>query len=271
MEPAAPFDSVLTQLATHAEGEVVVRLAVPWQNQRPNQRPGKGTIYKDITTEAEKPDVHVWGDYKLLEIEDGPQGWHYYFFGRPRTEVEKWTPVDEWEDMEVETWPPVLKGLRLVEDRGAPVSVSKPSTTDPRARVYVYPQIPFASIIPQTTALCQVKWERFQSDTPFEGLSYPRPVAGDVSWNFGVMGSGSFTALHPDIRIKRPPGRYQVVEDPTPGFVDAPFRKDLFFPATRFKTWRPYVFAVKPSKVNHLYVLDRGTIYPPPRPKPVRS
>lgn len=270
MTPAPPSDQILVELTTHTTREVVIRLAVAYENLR--TRPAEGTLYKDLSiATSEKPDIHRWGSYKLLAAEDGPPGYHYFFFSKVKTEEEKWTPVETWEDYEVETWPPILEGLNMVQDRGAPVSVSRPSATDPRARAYVYPIIASPLITPQTTALCQVKWERFQADTEFEGLNYPRPIPGEVRWDFGVMGSASFTALHSDIKVRRPPGRYQTVEDATPGFVDAPFRRDLLFPRTRFQTWRPYVFAVRPSKINHLYVLDRATIYPPPKPRPVRT
>ncbi len=270
MTPSPTTDQILVQLPTHDPQEVVIRLAISTRDLKPEKRPAKGTAYKDLSlASAQKPEVHRWGDYRLLEVEEGPAPYHHFFFGKPKDEEAKWTPVDSWEDYETETWPPVLVGLRLVIDRGAPVSLQRPSTTATSKRevAFINPQIPFVQLIPQTTALCQVKWERFQSDTPFEGLNYPRPVPGNVSWNFGAAGSGSFTALHPDIIIRRPPGQYATVADATPGTVDAPFRRDLYFPATRFKRWRPFVFAVKPSRVNSLYVLDRATIYPPPPPK----
>ena len=257
-------------LPTRTVREEVARVAVTTQFSDGASNPAPGTRYDACGHNF--PRMADLANWVLLEgADEGPPGYQYWYFAKTKTEIQRRTAVETGEDYQVVTWPPVLEGLRMVENAAAPVSMSVPSATDPsgRAVTYVNPIIPFMAIVPETTTLCQVRKEVFQSEIPFTGLNYPRPIPGRVAWNFGPAGSGSFVALHPDIRIKRPSGRYRQVADATPGFVDAPFKRDLLFPRTRFRTWAPYVLNVNITTINHLHIMERFTVYPPPKPKAV--
>lgn len=158
-------------------------------------------------------------------------------------------------------------------DSAAPNSVAAPSETDPSGRkvVFIDRKVPFLAYTPQTLALCRVKMEIFVADTEFEMGNYVQPVPGNISWNFGAQGSGSFTGLHPKVVIARPSTSYRVVEDATPGTVDAPFQKDLIFPATEMEDWEPHVIIADQTFNEGLYTFTRGRVYPPEKPEPVRT
>lgn len=272
MTPHLTADQLFTLLPTKVPQEDVVRIAVATRDLIPARKPAQGSTYRAAEL-PERPRVSEFGDYVLTDCGEGPAGYQYLYFSQAKTLAQQWTAVDVWEDQAVEQWPAVLEALRPVKNAAAPIAVQRPSADDPSGKETVYlDRIDyFLAITPATTAVCRIRVELFQGPLPFIGLSYPVPVPGNVSWNFGPLGSGSFTALHPDVRIPRPPGKYQVVADATPGFTDAPYQRDLIFPATRFKTWRPYVFRATPGRVNGVYTLERATIYPPPKPKPVYS
>ena len=230
--------------------------------------PARGTAYKATRLPKERLSTNGYGDYVLLESEDGPGNLVGFTFGKTRTATQRMTPVETWEDYQVHTWPWVLEGLHFVTDRNA-------TNTLRNARggiTAVQPMLATPVMTPQTTANCLVKVEVFQDSSPFTGLHYPRPVPGDVRWNFGSAGGASLPpCLHPLIRIARPAYYQTLTTDATPGYTDAPGGgRFVEFPATRFRTWRPFVLSATPGRKGGLYTLTRATIYPPPKPKPVK-
>lgn len=269
MTPDAISDQQFTLLATATPLEKVVRVAVSHHDWSDAKAPALGSKYRDFAF-GNRPRVAQYGDYVCTGDGDGPPGYLFVYFAKAKTEEEKNTPVKVEGDTIEETWPDILEGIRFVEDGSAPIALRAPSEDDPSGvgTIFVNRKIAFLVITPETTVECAATLEIFQADTPFTGLSYPKPTPGHVEWNFGAAGGGSFAALHPEIRIARPPLQYKVVADATPGFVDAPYQRDLIFPATKFKTWRPFMRA-KTGFENGIYVLRRWTVRPPPKPKPV--
>jgi hypothetical protein len=269
MTPDDISDGQFSLLATDDPQEDVVRVAVSTQDMKQAMKPARGTPYKDVRI-ANKTRLADYGHYRLTACVDAVPGYQYFYFAKPKTDEEKWTAVHTYGGTFDETWPEILEGLRFVEDGSAPIALRAPDANDDTGvgTIFVNRKIAAYVLTPETTQECNARVEIFQADTPFEGLSYPKPNAGHVSWDFGPAGGGSFTALHPRIVIKRPPLQYRVVSDATPGFVDAPYQQDLIFPATQFRTWRPFMRA-EPVFEGGLYKLRRLTIYPPPKPKPV--
>lgn len=269
MAPDPISDQQFALLSTATPREKVVRVGVSWHDWRDNQAPALGSKYKDFAF-GSRPNVNLYGDYVCTGDSDGPPGWIFVYFAKAKTEEEKLTPVKAEGDTLEETWPDILEGIHFVEDGSAPIALRAPNADDPSGvgTIFINRKIAFLAITPETTCECAATLEIFQADTPFTGLSYPKPNAGHVNWDFGAAGGGNFTALHPEIVIERPPLQYRVVADATPGFVDAPYQRNLVFPATKFKTWRPFMRA-KTGFENGLYVLRRWTIMPPPKPKTV--
>jgi hypothetical protein len=277
MQPLPPSDEVWALIPTADPGEVVYRAVVSKDAYMPRQLHRLMTL-RDAPTWIEKPRVSDFGSYVLTTIEPGPPGWLYVFFAMPRTDDERNTPVKSWFDTGVETFPAILEGLRLVEDPSQPIALATTGeatvggeTTTKPATVYVPRRLVFYAMTPQTTAECQVKVEVYQSEVPFEGLASPRPIPGNVNFDFGAGGSGSFTALHPKIVIPRSSDKYIQMVDATPGFADAAMVLEQVFPATEFEDWEPFVWRTRIQEVNGLWVKERAIIYPPDKPDTVYS
>lgn len=255
---------------------IMLRLWLATHHMTPENWPVIGeTTYKTLSIDGPKPrgTEARWDDYKLVWMNEGVPGYLALSFVKARTEAQKWTPVRSFPDGKLKEWPSVLEGLVMGIDSAAPNSLAAPSDTDPSGRkvVFIDRKVPFLAFTPQTLALCRVKMEIFVADTPFDVGNYTQPVAGNISWNFGAQGSGSFTGLHPKVVIQRPASSYRVVEDATPGTVDAPFQKDLIFPATEMEDWEPHFIIADQSFQEGLYTFTRGRVYPPEKPEAVRT
>jgi hypothetical protein len=262
MQPLPPSDEVWSLLSTDDPGEVVYRTVVSKDVYIPGQLVA-GTALRDAPTWVEKNRVSDFGSYVLTTVDNGPPGWLYVHFVKPRTEEERWTPVKTTFDTGVETWPEILEGLRIVEDVDNPIAVQTPDGTKYNPRFLV-----FYVTTPQTTAECMVKVDIYQSEVPFKGLASAKPIPGQVSFDYGAGGSGSFTALHPLVKVPRLRQNYRMAVDATPGFTDAPLVADQIFPATEFEDWEPFIWRQQLSQPNGLYRLERVTIYPPEKPEP---
>lgn len=264
-----PETTRFQKLTTADPQQYAFRIWVPDTLLNDGMLPARGTAYKDTRLPKEQTSTNGHGDYVLVDTEDGPNNMIGFVFVKPRTAEERKrpTPVETWWDYQVYTWPWVLEGLHFVTDRNAPNTVRNANGNV----TVIDPMLATPVLTPQTTANCQVKVEVFQDSKPFSGVHYPRPVSGDVQWNFGSAGGASLPpCLHPEIRIARPSYYRTLSTDATPGFTDAPGGgRYVIFPATRFRTWRPFVLSATPGRKNGAYTLTRATIYPPPKPKPV--
>lgn len=255
--------------------QMMLRLHLATRHMTPDNYPVIGeTTYAqlDIPSKPRGADRR-FDDFKLVWMDESMPGYLMLNFNKARNDQEKWTPVRSFPDGKLTQWPAVLEGLVMGVDTAAPNSVSAPSASDPSGRkvVYIDRLTPFLAMTPQTLALCRVKMDIFVADTPFDIGQYPQPNPGNISWNFGAGGSGSFTGLHPKVVIKRPSSTYRVVEDATPGTVDAPFQSDLIFPATEMEDWEPHYIIADQQHDRGLYTLTRGRVYPPAKPEPVRT
>lgn len=255
-------------LATADPQEMAFRLLVPDTLLHDGALPARGTAYRNTRLPKERLSSNGYGDYILVDVEDGPGGFVAFTFGKTKNALQRMTPVETWDEYQPHTWDWVLEGLSFVTDTNAVNTVRNAAG----AITVISPQLATPVLTPETPATCLVKVEVFQDSRPFTGLNYPRPVPGDVRWNFGAAGGASLPpCLHPLIRIARPPYYRTLSTDATPGFADAPGGgRYIEIPATRFKTWRPFVKDAIVGRKNGLYTLVRKTIYPPPKPKPMK-
>lgn len=277
MTPLNVTDKTLEILPEPGNPNVpMLRLWLATRHITPDNWPEVGvTTYKTLVIDGPKPrgTEARWDDYKLVWMDEGFPGYLELGFVKRRSDEEKWTPVRSFTDGKLKEWPSVLEGLVMGVDSAAPNSVSAPSDVDPSGRrvVYIDRKIPFLAYTPQTLALCRVQMDIFMADTPYEIGTFLQPVPGNISWNFGAQGSGSFTGLHPRVVIQRPASSYRIVEDATPGTVDAPFQKDLIFPATEMEDWEPHIIIADQTFTRGLYTYTRGRVYPPSKPEAVRT
>jgi hypothetical protein len=101
-----------------------------------------------------------------------------------------------------------------------------------------------------------IKVERFQNAVPWEAkaMRHRKPITDDI-------GEYVKDCLHPDVRIgSLPSGTFSTQFYFSPVFGS---RVDIFYPATNFTDWTPFVLRDSQKQVNGMWVREKVTIYPP--------
>ena len=102
-----------------------------------------------------------------------------------------------------------------------------------------------------------VKIERFQNAVPWDAkvMRHRKPITDD-------LGEYVKDCLHPEVRISSLPSG----SGSSAYFYFSPAlstRVDIFYPATNFTDWTPFVLRDSQKQVNGMWVREKVTIYPP--------
>ena len=265
MSPNPASDAILMKLPTPLVGEWSLRLAVTEARVRPELVLTPGTTYKDLPiSTTEKPEVELWGDYLLTHVTRGEQGYHYYFFGKPKSDAEAATPIREpLPGAQHYDWPTVLHAIVFGLDAAFPVTEARPggrSVKVPRERA--------RRIITQSAfALCKTLTYEYLSPTPFNIPTQVQPVPGEVEWI--VNGQAErLTCLHPAMTLPSRGGNWNMTSiQGDAGSADMMPSATKHFPATPLEDWGPFPIRDTQSAPWEndfgLYYRTRTIIYPP--------
>lgn len=216
----------------------------------------------------------IYGDYQytMFKEADGPQGPSLrYFFGAPKTPTVANTPFRRtWKKQGDHRWPPILKGIVLLEDNSFPRSTNFISNGKQGIATgasfydrYIY--------IPDTNEGTRFLLEEFQSAIPFIIPRYRTPVATAVQYSVNGL-SGSFAeCLHDEINI--PATRTSSATYLGGAAFSGNGSLDgQDFPRTNFKTWLPYVLLdeQEQQETSGIWYRQRIRVYPPLLPRAIR-
>jgi hypothetical protein len=262
MTPNPTSDDILTPVPTPRVGEWALRLAVTKRVVRPDLILTEGTTYRNLPiNHTLKPDVHLWGDYLLTKVEPGPPGYDYYWFGKPKTDLEKRTPYyDEPGDGRHYQWPTVLHGVLFAEDYEFPVETRiGVDLTVERARL-----VAKVNKTDEAFALCATRIKKYLAPTAFKQPERIQPTTSEVEWVINGVPE-RLSCLHRTITLPAA-GRdwslkYSVGNIPgLPG-------ETRTFPATPMADWEPFVISRTHRQREDigLYELVEEWVIPPDR------
>ncbi len=264
MTPNPAPDSVLTQLATPIATEVVIRLAVSTRSLKPESRPTVGSKYRDLNIDStSRPDVELWGEYVCLDkFENGPEGYHYFYFGKAKTQEQIATPyqVEPGRSRHYE-WPAVLKGVLFAEDYEFPVKTRVGvSLTVERPRL-----VARENKVERTYALCRTVLKKYLSPLPFDVPQRPQPAASEIE--YVINGTPNrLTCLHPTLTLPAAGGTWSARF--TAGKVTGLPAPTRTFPATPLTDWEPFVLSQDHRQLESgVYELTEEWLIPPDRAK----
>jgi len=262
MTPRPASDSILTKVPTPLVGEWALRLMVAESVVRPDYVITEGMAYRDLRIDrALKPEVNLWGDYILTRVTPGESGYNAYWFAKPKTEVEKYTPYreDPGRSRHYE-WPTVLHGVLFAEDPEFLVEVQTGVTLTVKR-----PQlVARARKTNSTFALCRTVIKRYLSPTPFDVPQRPQPAAEEVEWVINGKPQ-SLVCLHDTITLPAA-GKYWSVKTTAGDVQGLPSDQRTFF-ATPMKDWEPFVTSQDTGQrqADGLYELNEEWLIPPDR------
>lgn len=257
-----PSDAVLTKVPTPLVGEWALRLAVTERVVRPDLVLTEGLAYRDLPiNHALKPEVNLWGDYLLTKVVDGPPGYHYYFFAKPKTDLQKRTPYyDEPGDGRHYQWPTVLHGILFAEDMEFPVE----RRTLPNVTLELPRLVARVNKTDEAFALCATRVKKYLAPTAFRQPERIQPTTSELEWVINGRAE-RLSCLHPTIALPAA-GRdwnmkYSV------GRVPGLPADTRTFPATPMIDWEPFVISRQHRQrdADGLYELIEEWVLPPDR------
>ena len=245
--------------------EMAIRV---WQDANQlslNSVPTLGTIYTASNLPVE-PKLREFASYIYCDdSKEGDDIWFY--FAKPKTNVQRNTPFRTTFSTRQYPWPPVLYSLDIYQTTQFPQSVYNGTTTVTAPRYfpkYRYKPTPNVSSV--------VKIEEFLSDTPYaqSDVTHAQPIPTDISGNFLGMSVNFPRCLHPKIVFDNNiPSASKVTGQGTVDVSSGWNPDKQTFPATNFLDWAPFVIEDDVRQVNGQYYRTKVTIYPPVQPKVV--
>lgn len=216
---------------------------------KPSNLPIPGTKWKDWELGQKDREIdQEWQNYVFVDTTSAAAGRRAFVFGKLKTGAAADVPFETYYDNEFYRWPTVLKStFELVEVSSYAFSSTSVSTYRSR-EFFIKPSAEVESVI---------KIERFQNAEPWSAdkMRHRKPITDDV-------GSLVKDCLHGDIRLKTKDnissGYDKYLLNRNIGVV-----VDLFYPATNFTDWAPFVLRDSQKQVNGMWVREKVTIYPP--------
>lgn len=211
-----------------------------------------------------------FGSYILTQPAPKQNGYHTYYFGKPKTDAQKAVPFRSTPDSMDIPWPNVLRNLYggtvQRELTTETVDVSGTPTTNIRTLTEFQDRY---ELIPGMSYPTEVLIEEFQSATPWEQFDAIRPVPTTVRYFYKGQ-QMSLDCLHDDVVI--PDLTSSFTRDEEFGTPNARTLPDgQFFPATNPTSWIPYVYEDGQQFRNGVYYRRRVTIQQvPPLPRALR-
>jgi len=261
MTPNPNSDAILKKVPTDIVGEYALRLIVTERHVRPDTVLTEGTTYLDLPiSNTLKPDVNLWGHYILIKVTDGPEGYHSYWFGKPKTEAEKLVPYKTIPGAKHYDWPTVLHAIAFADDAEFPVTEIRPgnrSVKVPRKRARA---VKTESVF----ALCKTETRYYLSPTKFDIPPHPQPTPSEVVWVVNGQ-EDRLVCLHDDLTLPARGSSWNLTDiqgDVTDVGIPS---KTRTFPATPLTEWQPFTLDdnQRELETGH-YLRTKLIIFPPP-------
>lgn len=271
LEPREP--TTFETVPTEDVGEVACLLRVPEDRILASTVITEGMTLSALATQlrVDLADARrrSFSDYILTQPAPKQNGYHTYYFGKPKTAAQMEVPFRSTPDTMDIRWDPVLLNLHggTVQRDLTTETVDVGGTPTTNQRVLTEFQDRY-QLIPGIMHPTEVLIEEFQSSTPWQQFDATRPVPTTVRYFYKGQ-QLSIDCLHDDV----------TVPDLTSGFTrdeefGTPNARTLpdgqFFPATNFKRWAPYVYQDGQQFRNGVYYRRRITIQQvPPLPRAI--
>lgn len=213
----------------------------------PSNLPVGGTKWSDWELGQRDREIdQEWKDYVFVDTTSAAPGRRAFVFGKLKTGAAANVPFESYTDNEFYRWPTVVRRREVLSQ----VQVFSSGSTVLDINVNQF------FIKPSAEVESLIKVERFQNAVPWEAsaMRHRKPIADD-------LGSYVKDCLHPDIRISSLESSYNVSDYYTDASIG--MRVDIFYPATNFTDWTPFVLRDSQKQVNGMWVREKVTIYPP--------
>jgi len=223
--------------------------------------PTIGMAYKD-TKLPSRPRVETFGEYVYTFMsKEGDDLWFY--FGKPKTQLERDTPFRVFSGTRQHTWDAVLEDLYAVRST-FPQTVNNGTATSSTPSIfsrYRYrPAVSYNSVVIIEQFLAPTPWPR-------SAFIHEQPVPTDVNGSYVGIPMKFERCLHDICEFPElVPGASVIygVGTKMPPVGRNPARQ--IFPATNFVDWAPFYLADDQQPVNGLFLRERVKIFPPPIP-----
>jgi len=233
---------------------------------QPTTIPTVPTTYGDSSFLKVRPRIQLEGfaDYVFTRVSrEGDFLWFHY--GKNKTSAQMQAPFRSFWTTRRYTWPAVLEDLWFVKTTA--FSQSNFNGTTVQSQPSYFPRYTFRPDVPYSSA-CLI--EQFLSPTPWArtDMNHIQPVPTDVHGSWIGVNFNFPSCLHPQVVFdENVPGAQVVygsgVSNPaTPRNIN---RKII--PATNMLDWAPFVISDEQQPTDGLWLRERVTLYPPPRPK----
>lgn len=255
-------------------------LAIP---QIPSDNPANAPLFKQLGVITGPPAVSLgWipdpdmaadNRFGLYVFTDSgkQEGDVVFKYGLPKSQVVANTPFRRtWMKHGNHRWPPILKGIVLLEDNAFPRSTNYISNGVQGVATganyydrYIY--------IPDTNEGTRFLLDEFLSPMPFQIPRYRTPVATSVQYSVNGL-NGSFPeCLHDEITIPATRTATATYIGGT-AFSGNGSVEGQYFPRTNFKSWTPYVVydSQEQQEDSGLWYRQRIRVYPPTLPRAIR-
>lgn len=217
---------------------------------KPSSIPALRTRWRDWELGQRDREIdQEWRDFVFVDTKEAAPGRRAFVFGKLKSEAEADVPFESYMDSEFWRWPTVVRQIYRVGFVTTYNSGSSVSSTSSTTR--------HLSIKPAAEVESLIKVERFQNAQPWDAskMRHRKPVTDD-------LGTEVRDCLHNDVTL--------LVPDPTNGttaytWIDPKIGMPIvmFYPATNFTDWAPFVLRDSQKQINGMWVREKVTIYPP--------
>lgn len=217
---------------------------------KPSSLPTVGTKWRDWDLGQRDREIDPeWRDYVFVDAIEAAPGRRSFVFGKLKEGADADVPFETYYDNEFYRWPRVVKAKYNLVNVVMNISTYGSGTSD------VTPVRKFL-VKPPAEVESMVKIERFQNAVPWDAskMRHRKPITSDI-------GDLVKDCLHPDIRIER--DFVYIASEAYYLYPAMGTKVDLFFPATNFTDWSPFVLKDSQKQVNGMWVREKVTIYPP--------
>jgi hypothetical protein len=260
-------------LPTEDVGEFACLLKVHESVIKATTQISAGVTLQDFLPGVPKADARTRGFGGYLLTQPGPKqdGYHSFYFAKPKTAAQMLVPFRSTPGIRDITWPAVLKDLLggTVTRKQFEESGDSGGTATNNARTLIEFEDRY-QLIPGITYPTHIIVEEFQSATPWEELEATRPVPLEVRYYYRGA-QLSITCLHEAVTVPEATSGFS--RDDEFGMRDAqePDEGGQFFPATVPTRWQTYTFSDEQQFRNGLYYRRRERILKlPPLPRALR-
>lgn len=252
-------------LETPNPEEIMIRVRQDCNQLRVQSIPKLFTPYKNVVFQPQ-PRVSEFGDYLYVKMaREGQFIWFY--FGKPKTQVERNIAFQSWYATRQNTWDAVLEDMYAIRSTTYPQSLNINTTVETAPRIfgrYRYrPPVPYNSIVLIEQYLAPTPWPKAE-------LDHPQPVPTDVQCSYVGVNLKFERCLHPRVDCSELVPNPMIVQGVgTTGTMGSRNPGAQIFPATNFIDHAPFYIADTQEHVNGMFLRERVLIYPPPPPDPV--